>query len=199
MESELRREAEEHFERGNTFDENGYADRAIEEWQQAVQLEPDHAGAHYNLGIAYADEGQKALAIAELRHVIRLDPLETDARRELAEVYVEAGQIDDATNQLRQILNISSGDALAARRLAELYLDQNRIDEAAGALEAGGVLEEDADLWFRLGEEYERDSRVDDAVLAFRRALCAQPEHADASVALERLHAPVEDPIDPSE
>jgi tetratricopeptide (TPR) repeat protein len=199
MESELRRAAQEHFERGNSFDENGHSERAIAEWQQAIQLDPDHGEAHYNLGISYADEGETALAIAEFRQAVRLDSFDTDARRELAEVCLEAGQTDDAINQLRQILSIASGDALAAHRLAQVYLDQNRIDEAAGALEAGGVVEPDADLWFQLGERYQRDDRVDDAVLAYRRALCAQPEHADASMALRRLNVPFEDPVKPEE
>jgi Tfp pilus assembly protein PilF len=87
MSDELRRAAEEHFERGNTFDENGYRERAVAEWQEAVHLDPDHQAAHYNLGIAYADEGEYKLAESELREAIRLDPFDIDARRELAEIF----------------------------------------------------------------------------------------------------------------
>lgn len=199
MGADLRRAAEEHYQRGNTFDENGYSERAVAEWQEAVHLDPDHAGAHYNLGIAYADEGETALAINEFREVTRLDPFDPDARRELAEVYLEAGHSADAIDQLRQILNIAPGNGEAAHRLAEIYLDHELFDEASGALESGAMLEEDADLWFRLGQAYERERRRDDAILAYRRALVAQPDHRDADMALRQLHVPIEEPPDVDE
>jgi len=199
MSDDLSRAAEEHFERGNSFDENGYSERAIAEWQEAVHLDPGHADAHYNLGIAYADEGETDLAIDELREVLRLKPFDTDTRRELAEIYLEANRAGDAINQLRQLLNIAPGDGDAARGLAEIYFNLGMIDQAAGALEAGAMLEEDADLWFRLGKAYENEQRRDDAILAYRRALIAQPDHRDADMALRQLHAPVEEPPDPNE
>ncbi len=199
MSTELQRAAEEHFNRGNSFDESGYAERAVTEWQQAAELDPDHAGAHYNLGIAYADAGATELAINELREALRLEPFDPDARRELAEVYLEADRIDAATDQLRQILTIAPGDGQAAHRLAEIYLDHAMIDQAAGALEAGAMLEEDADLWFRLGNAYEHDQRRDDAILAYRRALVAQPSHGEAYAALQRFHVPIEEPPDQDE
>ncbi len=199
MSADLRLAAEEHFNRGNSFDESGYAERAIAEWQQAIELDPEHAGAHYNLGIAYADDGATELAINELREVLRLEPFDTDARRELAEIYWEANRVDAATDQLRQILTFAPGDAQAAHRLAEIYLEHAMIDQAAGALEAGALTEEDAELWFRLGNAYEHALRRDDAILAYRRALVAQPSHGEAYAALQRFHVPIEEPPDADE
>jgi len=199
MNNDLRRAAEEHLQRGNQFDENGHAEHAIKEWQEAIDLNPNCVEAHYNLGIAYADEGNYALAIMELREVIRLDSLDLDARRELTEVYLEAQKPEAAINQLRQILNIAP-DGAAARLLAQTYFDLEKWDEAAGALEAGAMLEPDADLWFELGKVYEtQHHRRDDAILAYRRALAANPEHDDAASALQRLRVPIEEPPDEDE
>lgn len=199
MNNDLHRAAEEHLQRGNQFDENGDSDRAIAEWQEASSLDPDCTEAHYNLGIAYADEGHADLAIAELREVVRLDPLDLDARREIAEIYLETEHFDDAINQLRQILHIAP-DGETAHLLAQTYFDRGRWDEAAGALESGALLEADADLWFALGKVYElQRHRRDDAILAYRRALAANPEHNDAAFALQRLHVPVEEPPDAGE
>ena len=185
-----------HVQRGNQFDENGDSNRAIAEWQQAIALDPNCTEAHYNLGIAYADEGQFDLAITELREVIRLDPLDIDARRELAEIYLEAARSDAAIDELRQLLNIAPDDA-AAHLLAQTYFDLGRWDEAAGALESGAMLEADADLWFELGKAYEsQQHRLDDAILAYRRAVIANPEHGGARAALQRLNAPIEEPPD---
>jgi tetratricopeptide (TPR) repeat protein len=196
LSNDLRRAAAEHFQRGNQFDEAGYADHAIKEWQEAIDLNPELTAAHYNLGIAYADEGHSDLAITELREVVRLDPFDIDARRELAEIYLEAERSDAAINELRQILNIAPDDA-AAHSLAQTYFDLGRWDEAAGALESGAMLEQDAALWFALGKVYEsQQRRLDDAILAYRRAVIANPEHGGARAALQRLNAPIEEPPD---
>lgn len=200
MTDDMHRQAEEHFKRGNQFDENGHREHAIKEWLDAIELEPSHAGAHFNLGIAYAEEDDDARAVNELREVIRLDPFDTEARRVLAEIYLDAEQADEAINQLRQLLNIDPGDSATAHLLAQTYLDFEMWDQAAGALESGALLEQDADLWFELGKAYEfQQRRLDDAILAYRRALIAQPEHPGALQALQRLNVPIEEPPDAEE
>ncbi len=199
MDDELLDAAGEHFARGNAFDENGERERAIKEWQDAVHLNPDHAAAHFNLGLAFSEAGETDLAIEHLREAIRLEPFDTEARRELAEVYLEVDRPTEAINVLRQSLNMMPGDAETAHCLAEIYLDQALWDEAAAALEAGGMLEEDADLWYDLGRAYEGEDRRQDAILAYRRALVCHPGHRAAEQALERLHIPIEEPPDPEE
>ncbi len=199
MTDDLRRAAEEHFERGNQLDENGHRQAAIKEWQEAVHLDPEHAAAHYNLGIAYADEGELELAVTALREAIHLDPFDIDARRELADLYLELDQPDEAINQLRQALNTVPSDAETANLLAQAYLDQGKWDAAAGALESGGMLEEDADLWLELGRAYARENRMEDAILAYRRALVSQPGHSGAEQALRALHVPIEEPPEPGD
>jgi tetratricopeptide (TPR) repeat protein len=191
--------AAKHLQRGNQFDESGDATRAIAEWQEALALDPDCVEARYNLGIAYADEGNFDLAIEELRAVIRATPLDLDARRELAEIFLDAGKSQDAIDELRQILTFAP-DTQAAHLLAQTYFDLGMWDEAAGALEAGAMLEEDADLWFGIGKAYEfQQHRLDDAILAYRRALIANPDQRDARDALHRLRVPIEEPPDAAE
>ena len=195
--NDSQRQAEEHFSRGNQFDENGQREPAIREWLQAIDLDPNHTGAHFNLGIASMEDSDNARAIEHLREVMRLDPLDTEARQLLAEIYLDEDEPGESINQLRQLLNIDPNDTEAAGLLAQIYFDLERWDEAAGALESSGMSEEDANLWFELGMVYEmQQHRIDDAILAYRRALLAQPEHAGAERALRRLNVPVEDATD---
>ena len=102
----------------------------------------------------------------------------------------------EAIDQLRQLLNIAPSHTDAARRLAELYLDRGKVDESVGALETAGLMEPDADLWFQIGDTYSKQNRADDAILAYRRALIAQPEHVPAQRALARMGASLEEPDD---
>ncbi len=199
MDDDLLRAADDYFARGNAFDESQDRERAIREWQEAVHLNPEHAAAHFNLGIAFSEEGETDLAIEHLREAIRLEPFDGEARRELAEVYLDVDRADDAINVLRQSLNLMPGDAETGHYLAEIYLDRAMWDEAAAALEAGGMSEEDADLWYDLGEAYTGEGRREDAILAYRRALVCNPGHGAAEQALQRLHIPIEEPPDPEE
>jgi len=195
MNDDFRRQADAHFKRGNQFDENDQRDRAITEWQEALEFDPAHIGAHFNLGIAFAEAGELFRAVEYLKQVIHLDMFDTEARRILAEIYLELEQPDEAINQLRQLLNSVPGDAQAAHLLAQTYLGLEMWDQAAGALEGGAMLEEDAELWFELGQAYQTQARrIDDAILAYRRALIAQPEHIGARRALQHLNVPIEEP-----
>lgn len=197
---DLRRQAEEHFRRGNQLDEQGERERAIQEWLTAIDCDSEHTGAHYNLGIAYAEEGDYERAIQQLREVIRLDSLDTEARRILAEILIEQDQTDQAIDQLRQVLNLDPHDHQAIHLLTQTYLDLEMWDQAAATLEMGGIAEEDADLWFELGMVYEmQQHRLDDAILAYRRALIARPDHPGAARALRRLQVPLEELDDEEE
>jgi tetratricopeptide (TPR) repeat protein len=190
--------AEEHYRRGNAFDEQDDSRRAIAEWRAALELNPDHAGAHYNLGIAYADEEDWDAAIFELKTATELAPLDPDASYELAEIYFELGELDHAENELRHALNLNPSQAQAAHLLAEIYIQKEKWDHAVAALEQSTMLEDDADLWITVGRAYEQSDRVEDAVLAYRRALIANPQSAQAQRALLDLGAPLEEPSDES-
>ncbi len=195
----LRHEADEHFVRGNSLDEEGDRAGAISEWLEAIHLDPDHASAHYNLGVAYWEEEALDLAVSELREAIRLDPFEMDGRRALAQVYLQQDDVDAAVNQLRQVLNATPGDDEAARLLAGIFLDQGKYDEAAGALESGAMTEDDADLWCELGDAFAGEGRWEDSILSYRRALICKVHHNKAEMALQRMHVPLEEPPDVSE
>lgn len=42
-----------YFTYANLFDRQGNIDRAIEFWEKAIELSPDHTEAHFNLGVGY--------------------------------------------------------------------------------------------------------------------------------------------------
>lgn len=47
--------AEEYFMEGNNAQENGSYELAIEYYQKAIVIDPDHADAYFNMGVAYND------------------------------------------------------------------------------------------------------------------------------------------------
>ena len=45
-----------------TYDELDQPERAIEDYSQAIRLDPQYAKAYYNRGIAYGNLGQQEIA-----------------------------------------------------------------------------------------------------------------------------------------
>ena len=54
--------------------QKGDFDRAIEDFNKAIDLKPDYAKAYYNRGIAYGDKGDFDRAIEDFNKAIDLNP-----------------------------------------------------------------------------------------------------------------------------
>jgi lipoprotein NlpI len=61
------------FNRGRAWTGKGEYDRAIQDFDQAVRLDPEYADAFNNRGVAYSGQGQFDRAIQDFDAAIRLD------------------------------------------------------------------------------------------------------------------------------
>ena len=62
------------FNRGRAYSEQGEYDRAVSEYTVAIGLNPQDADVYYNRGVAYARQGEYERAIADYTDAIRLNP-----------------------------------------------------------------------------------------------------------------------------
>lgn len=60
--------------KGNYRLEDGQYDRAIEEFEGALEVNPDHLGAHLGLALTRVQMGDLDVALAELERTLELDP-----------------------------------------------------------------------------------------------------------------------------
>ncbi len=70
--------------RGMTFASNGLWDKAQEQFELALQTDPDNAAAHNNLAVTFEQFGKSDKAIEEYERAIRLNPDEEAIHRNLA-------------------------------------------------------------------------------------------------------------------
>jgi len=62
------------FNRGRAWAEKGQYDRAIQDFDEAIRLDPNYPDAFNNRGVAWSGKGQVDRAIADFDQAIRLDP-----------------------------------------------------------------------------------------------------------------------------
>ncbi len=60
--------------RGSAYADKGQTDRAIQDHDQAIKLNPNYAAAFYNRSVAKEEKGDKAGAEADLAAARKLNP-----------------------------------------------------------------------------------------------------------------------------
>lgn len=114
--------AEAHNNLGLLYQQKGMMlDRAIEEFQRAILIDPAYAKARNNLGVALLRAGKADAAATELQKVLATDPKNVDALVNLALAFKAAGSPGKAQETLLRAIGLESGSAAAHYNLALLY------------------------------------------------------------------------------
>jgi Tfp pilus assembly protein PilF len=108
-------------------------EKAAQELERAIALDPDYAEAHNDLGVAYTRLGRYPEAMAELRRAIEMIPGESVPYSNLAGVLFLSGQRDEAEVNARRAIRLSPNNAQARLVLGRLLLD--KPDARAEALD----------------------------------------------------------------
>ncbi|MCI0402498.1 MAG: tetratricopeptide repeat protein [Acidobacteria bacterium] len=114
--------AEEFFARGIALEEEPSTHtQAIEAYQNALGLDPDHAAAHINLGTLYYNRREYGLAEQHYRQAIEVDPRYALAYFDLGNVLDETGRLPDAAQAYRVAIQLAPTYADAHYNLALSY------------------------------------------------------------------------------
>jgi tetratricopeptide (TPR) repeat protein len=104
---------------GTEFAKLKLYDKAMEEIQIAVRLQPDYIEAHNNLGVVYQALNMLDKAMGESEFAISRDPYFAKAYFNLAVIYYRMGRLDLAQKELMAGLSIKP-DEEKARQLLEI-------------------------------------------------------------------------------
>ena len=113
-------------------------DKAIEEFQRAIDLNPNFAAAHSYLSLALALAGQSDQAITHAEQAIRMsphDPQNAVCFTALAAAHYQAGRYGEAVNFGRKALQQRSGWAPGHRIFCASLAQAGQIDEARTELD----------------------------------------------------------------
>lgn len=98
-----------HYYLGTSLMYQGYYEEAINQFNEAIQLNPDYAAAHMYLGITYYYKNKLDEAIANEKRAISLNPNNPDAYFFMAQSYDKAGNRQQAVAYYRKFLELTLG------------------------------------------------------------------------------------------
>jgi arylsulfatase A-like enzyme/Flp pilus assembly protein TadD len=108
--------------------------KAVEEFQQVLQLSPDYALAVFQLGLALARTGDFDQAIQMLKRALELDGTNFSAAYNLGAAYARKQMVPEAVAAFRETIRIAPEYAAGHRALGELLLYQEQVDESLAEL-----------------------------------------------------------------
>jgi len=166
---------------GNNFFWKGRVDKAIAQFQKALEVHPDDAVAHNNLGNAFVQKGRLDEAIAQHRKALEIDPGYAEAHYNLGNALLQKGLVDEAMAQLQKALEIDPDFADAHYSLSIVLRQKGLVDEGIAQLRKALKLNPgDAKVHNNLGTALLQKGLSDEGFAQFRKALEIDPDYANA-------------------
>ena len=161
-----------HLSLGNTYVRLGKLDKAIDQYREAIAIEPGYSMPHYNLGVALAGAGRLDEAIAEYQKAVDLQPDNAVAHNNLAHGLSIRGRLETALFHCQEALRIDPHFAEAHFNAGNVWYRLGRLDEAIHefqqALEANPGL---AMVHYPLARALTDRDRLDEAIAEYGKSL----------------------------
>ena len=172
LEREQELSIEELYDRGISYYDKGMIDKAIEEFKEVLELDPDDIETHYHLGNAYADKEMFDEAISIYKKVIEKNPEFIDAYSSLSTLYLDMDMVDEAISLCNQAISANPDDSFLCFHLGEAYVRNEQYEEAITAFnKAISINPMDPETQYRLAESYYETKQYD---LALKHATQAE-------------------------
>jgi tetratricopeptide (TPR) repeat protein len=115
---------------GNIFLKQNRLDAAIQEYGEAIRLNPNLAEAYYNLGLALHKQGQNQAAITAYRQALVVEPTMANANYNLGLALFQQGQNEEAIAAYQQSINLDKNNANAYFNLGLALQEQGDTGKA---------------------------------------------------------------------
>jgi tetratricopeptide (TPR) repeat protein len=125
-----------HYSLGNALLRKGRTSEAIDQFTEALRINPDYAEAHNNLGYALLVTGRTSAAIEQCKEALRIDPTYAHAHNNLGNALAQTGRASEAIDHYKQTLRMNPNSADAHSNLGAALAQMARISEAIEELKA---------------------------------------------------------------
>ena len=163
--------AEGHTCLGLLEDGTGHYEKAAEQFQQAVQLEPANERAYSSLADAYQHLNQPDKAEETYKRAIDARPQYWRGYNKLGTFYISEAEYDKAAAMYRRATELDPDSYLALNNLGSALLYGGKDDEATKAFEKSIVIRPSSDAYNNLAIAQFRLHRFKNSVVNFKEAL----------------------------
>jgi tetratricopeptide (TPR) repeat protein len=112
--------------RGNAYRNKDQYDRAIQDYNQAIKLNPKDSFPFNNRGNAYFNKGQYDRAIQDYNQAIKLNPTFAMAFNGRGAAYAGKGQFDNAIRDYDQAIKLNPSFELAIKNRTDAIANKNK-------------------------------------------------------------------------
>ena len=166
----------------------GETDLAIEYFQRALQIDPEHSIALQNLGSAYRQKKEWPQATSALERALALNPDDPEANYSLGMVYAQQNDTQRAYDYLQKAITARSAYPEALNNLGILYLRTRRTEEAKRSFEQSIRVAPAYDqAYLNLARIYVIEGHRDKAKAVLLELLKQHPDHAEAKEELKQV------------
>ena len=120
----------EHYHLAGDYASQGQMDLAIEQYTEAISIDPKYTAAYYDRGIAYRRIGDYNRAIADYTQAIALDPESALSYYQRGVAYHYQGDLDKAILDLNKATELDSAYALAYAVSGQVYSELGEVELA---------------------------------------------------------------------
>jgi tetratricopeptide (TPR) repeat protein len=177
------RNARSYFDSGQLFRSQGDYVTAIEEYTQAIRLDPNYVAAYHGRGLAYRNKNDNDRAIADYTQAIRFDPNYAVAYTARGNAYSDKGDHDRAIADYTQAIRLDPNYAAAYTARGNAYYSKGDYDTAiADHTQAIRLDPNKANAYHNRGSAYERKGENDRAFADYDLAIRLDPNFAGAYI-----------------
>jgi tetratricopeptide (TPR) repeat protein len=116
--------------RGSAYSASGDLDRALQDYNEAIRLDPRNAGAYVNRALALAHKGDVDAAMIDYAKAIALNPRQWQAYFNRAAELRDVGQLREAVDDLTKVMELNPEFTGAYMNRADIYVRQGELDKA---------------------------------------------------------------------
>lgn len=164
--------ANQHFDRGISFDMRGKIDDAVKEMEKAVSLDPEFAEAFNKLGDFMMKKGSMSKAIDMYKKSAELKPEIENTHFDLGCAYAHLGKYSEALYELQKALTLDPAHSEIYGKMGFVYLKMDMLNEAVQNLKKALAKDpEDLMARFTLGETLTRSGDREGARQHFAKVI----------------------------
>jgi protein O-mannosyl-transferase len=175
----------------------GRTSEAIEHYQEALKLKPEHSEAHNNMGNALARLGRNDEAIEQFQQALIIQPDYAEADNNLGVALVQSGRIEEAGKYFEKALTLNPDFADAHNNLGGVLLNTGQLPAAADHFKKAIQFKPNFyEAHNNLGIALANLDRPGEAIEQYKLTLQIKPDFTKAYFNLARAYAQMNRPAE---